>query len=173
MCPNNVCQTFYIILFYLVIWWKPNMLCGLKQKDWNQSDKWFRWSKVITMVQKLNIEILGGNLIPSPVFCLHSIFILDTTKWSLSWILILLFKFSLKSKMCKTVEYCRYSGLSAAMIMTLWQDGEEEVGGGGWWLVLCSAPSVPQPVVQFRRRPLLGPSPGWKRLLALSHLRDY
>ena len=31
-----------------------------------------------------------------------------------------------------------------------------EVGLG----VLCSAPSVPQPVVQSRRRPLLGPSPG-------------
>ena len=27
-------------------------------------------------------------------------------------------------------------------------------------LVLCSAPSVPQPVVQPRRSPLLGPSPG-------------
>ena len=27
-------------------------------------------------------------------------------------------------------------------------------------LVLCNAPSVPQPVVQSRRRPLLGPSPG-------------
>ena len=27
-------------------------------------------------------------------------------------------------------------------------------------LVLCKAPSVPQPVVQSRRRPLLGPSPG-------------
>ena len=27
-------------------------------------------------------------------------------------------------------------------------------------LVLCSAPSGPQPVVQSRRRPLLGPSPG-------------
>ena len=26
-------------------------------------------------------------------------------------------------------------------------------------LVLCSAPSVPQPVVQSRRMPLLGPSP--------------
>ena len=25
---------------------------------------------------------------------------------------------------------------------------------------LCSTPSVPQPVVQSRRRPLLGPSPG-------------
>ena len=34
-------------------------------------------------------------------------------------------------------------------------------------------PSVPQPVVQLRRRPLLGPSPGWKRLLPLSHLRHY
>ena len=30
-----------------------------------------------------------------------------------------------------------------------------EVGG-----VMCSAPSVPRPVVQSRRRPLLGPSPG-------------
>ena len=28
-------------------------------------------------------------------------------------------------------------------------------------------------IVQSRRRPLLGPSPGWKRLLALSHLRHY
>ena len=28
-------------------------------------------------------------------------------------------------------------------------------------------------VVRSRRRPLLGPSPGWKRLLALSHLRHY
>ena len=28
-------------------------------------------------------------------------------------------------------------------------------------------------VVQSRRRPLLGPSPGWKSLLALSHLRHY
>ena len=27
-------------------------------------------------------------------------------------------------------------------------------------VVLCSAPSVPQPVVQSRRRPLLGPFPG-------------
>ena len=34
-------------------------------------------------------------------------------------------------------------------------------------------PSVPQPAVQSRRRPLLGPSPGWKRLLPLSHLRHY
>ena len=28
-------------------------------------------------------------------------------------------------------------------------------------------------VVQSRRRPLRGPSPGWKRLLPLSHLRHY
>ena len=35
-------------------------------------------------------------------------------------------------------------------------------GGSGNQIkhVLCSAPSVPQPVVQTRRRPLLGPSPG-------------
>ena len=30
----------------------------------------------------------------------------------------------------------------------------------GYRIVLCSAPSVAQPVVQSRRRPLLGPSPG-------------
>ena len=34
---------------------------------------------------------------------------------------------------------------------------------------ILTSPSVPQ----SRRRPLLGPSPGWKRLLALSHLRYY
>ena len=39
--------------------------------------------------------------------------------------------------------------------------------------IVCGAPSVPQPVVQSRRRPLLEPSPGWKRLLGLSHLRHY
>ena len=39
--------------------------------------------------------------------------------------------------------------------------------------MISNDPSVPQPVVQSRRRPLLGPSPGWKRLLALSHLRHY
>ena len=50
----------------------------------------------------------------------------------------------------------------------------------GRWSAVCSSvlvpqidPSVPQPVVQSWRRPLLGPSPGWKRLLALSHLRYY
>ena len=45
--------------------------------------------------------------------------------------------------------------------------------GGESQLVLCSAPSVPQPVVQSQRRPLLGPSPGCRRLLALSHLRHF
>ena len=67
-----------------------------------------------------------------------------------------------------------------------------------WWLPAtrqCSPPSSPPPptrhaaisasvtisvanrligeVVQSRTSPLLGPSPGWKRLLALSHLRHY
>ena len=58
-------------------------------------------------------------------------------------------------------------------VQSLWPD---------WWLLETSSegslvvpqidPSVPQPVVQSRRRPLLGPSPGWKRLLVLmlSHL---
>ena len=59
-------------------------------------------------------------------------------------------------------------------VQSLWPD---------WWLLETSSegslvvpqidPSVPQPVVQSRRRPLLGPSPGWNRLLALSHLRHY
>ena len=52
-------------------------------------------------------------------------------------------------------------------------DEDRDIVTGECWLVLCSAPSVPQPVVQLRRRPLLGPSPGWKRLLALTHLRHY
>ena len=37
---------------------------------------------------------------------------------------------------------------------------DDLVVAGVCLLVLCSAPSVPQPVVQSRRRPLLGPSPG-------------
>ena len=37
---------------------------------------------------------------------------------------------------------------------------EDDGRGVGPRLVLCKAPSVPQPVVQSRRRPLLGPSPG-------------
>ena len=47
------------------------------------------------------------------------------------------------------VEMC---SAEAEMVTDL-EDKEEEV-------VLCSTPSVPQPVVQSRRRPLLGPSPG-------------
>ena len=42
------------------------------------------------------------------------------------------------------------------------------------WIVPQIDPSVPQPwLYKSRRRPLLGPSPGWKRLLALSLLRHY
>ena len=57
---------------------------------------------------------------------------------------------------------------------------------GRCWTVSPSSPVTHMPhiltsaanrligeVVQSRRRPLLGPSPGWKRLLALSHLRHY
>ena len=40
----------------------------------------------------------------------------------------------------------------------------------GWKVVLEKVPSEGS---QSRRRPLLGPSPGWKRLLLLSHLRHY
>ena len=46
------------------------------------------------------------------------------------------------------VEMC---SAEAEMVTDL-EDKEE--------VVLCSAPSVPQPVVQSRRKPLLGPSPG-------------
>ena len=35
--------------------------------------------------------------------------------------------------------------------------------------VLCSAPSVPQPVVQSRRRPLVGPSPSRGTIGAFNH----
>ena len=44
----------------------------------------------------------------------------------------------------------------------------------GHWSVITSAAnrSIGESV-QSRRRPLLGPSPGWKRLLPLSHLRHY
>ena len=40
----------------------------------------------------------------------------------------------------------------------------------GYFLVLQKGPSEGS---KLRRWPLLGPSPGWKRLLALSHLRIY
>ena len=70
------------------------------------------------------------------------------------------------------IELCHCAGLPITV------QSEHPARGGrrllsGIQLVLCSAPSVPQPVVQSRRRPLLGPSLGWKRLLPLSHLRHY
>ena len=40
------------------------------------------------------------------------------------------------------------------------EKSEKLEGANNFRLVLCSSPSVPQPVVQSRRRPLLGPSPG-------------
>ena len=44
-----------------------------------------------------------------------------------------------------------------------------------WWKGVTSSAvnRLIGEVVQSRRRPLLGPSPGWKRLLPLSHLRHY
>ena len=57
---------------------------------------------------------------------------------------------------------------------------------GGWWLHHVKLPTTHQLLEletkvkrrfakfsQSQRRPLLGPSPGWKHLLALSHLRHY
>ena len=40
-------------------------------------------------------------------------------------------------------------------------------------IVISAANRLIGEVVQSRRRPLLGPSPGYKRLLALSHLRHH
>ena len=48
-----------------------------------------------------------------------------------------------------------------------------EIEIGGWGIYCSGANRLIGEVVQSRRRPLLGPSPGWKRLLALSHLRHY
>ena len=50
--------------------------------------------------------------------------------------------------------------------------------GSEWWgivgkLETSAGNRLIGEVVQTRRRPLLGPSPGWKRLLPLSHLRHY
>ena len=42
-----------------------------------------------------------------------------------------------------------------------------------WGIYSSAANRLIGEVVQSRRRPLLGPSPGWKRLLPLSHLRQY
>ena len=46
-----------------------------------------------------------------------------------------------------------------------------------WYLARCDSTillqKVPSEGSKSRRRPLLGPSPGWKRLLPLSHLRHY
>ena len=51
-------------------------------------------------------------------------------------------------------------------------DGGVAGGGRGGW---CrkSIHRFHNRFLQSRRRPPLGPSPGWKRLLALSHLRHY
>ena len=50
------------------------------------------------------------------------------------------------------IFYILICGLMLAMLMALVEFCYK--------VVLCSAPSVPQSVVQSRRRPLLGPSPG-------------
>ena len=45
--------------------------------------------------------------------------------------------------------------------------------GVSWTVLTSAANRLIVEVVQSRRRPLLGTSPGWKRLLPLSHLRHY
>ena len=43
---------------------------------------------------------------------------------------------------------------------TAWHPGSDAKVAHVSRVVLCSAPSVPQPVVQSQKRPPLGPSPG-------------
>ena len=69
-----------------------------------------------------------------------------------------LHEYNTSDKMCPCLGFIEELGQGA---------GPPGGGGGGAHdedsdheVVLCSAPSVPQPVVQSRRRPLLGPSPG-------------
>ena len=53
---------------------------------------------------------------------------------------------------------------------------ESQPWAAEFWIELCSAPSVSQSdftIMEKVPTHLLGPSPGWKRLLALSHLRHY
>ena len=41
------------------------------------------------------------------------------------------------------------------------------------WVVVSAADDPSVFTSQSQRRPLLGPSPGWRHLVALSHLRHY
>ena len=77
-----------------------------------------------------------------------------------------LFLQNLCPKKCPGTLLC----CALSVVTSLWLSlpgGEQE------FVVLCSAPSVPQPVFTITERPLQGPSPSLKRLLALSHLRHY
>ena len=62
----------------------------------------------------------------------------------------------------KGLKVIELAGLAPAPVcgMILSDFGAKVIRVDKVGLVLCSAPSVPQPVVQSRRRPLLGPSPG-------------
>ena len=61
-------------------------------------------------------------------------------------------------------------GLETEMMNYVLTETKHQSGCRVWHLVLEKVPSEGS---QARRRPLLGPSPGWKRLLPLSHLRHY
>ena len=121
----------------------------------------------------------GSSLLSRELKCVYRIF------GTLSWLIA-----KKKWKGSKVLIYLisTWSGCSCRMQDSLFPLGgpehrERTVCWGGFgqssspsassWLVPQIDPSVPQPVVQSRRRPLLGPSPGWKRLLPLSHLRHY
>ena len=77
-----------------------------------------------------------------------------------------------------TVLYCSPEVVLAAGLLL----GADQAGAvdtvhhqtGAWRGVFNSAANrLNGEVVQSRRRPLLGPSPGWKHLLAISHFRHY
>ena len=85
---------------------------------------------------------------------------------------IIVYKYFIPSAMIlSNIKY--FSNLPPRISISL------KINMSGWWwwwwgAVVTSASNwLVGEVVQSRRRLLLGPSPGWKRLLALSHLRHY
>ena len=69
--------------------------------------------------------------------------------------------------------FCCFDGFSSQLLQI--EDTSHHEGILSHYKAEASTlvPQIDPSVEQSRRRPLLGPSPGWKRLLALSHLRHY
>ena len=65
---------------------------------------------------------------------------------------------------CPSLPSSRYGHAQAGLEVCGGQDQDTSTNcqtfANGTWVVPQIDPSVPQPVVQSRRRPLLGPSPG-------------